>query len=200
MCNLMNDFLIGEMEAAVRRRMDEAKPFTALDISRCVQGTGVRERHRNLKAAVHGMFERGAMPGYTRTLVTLPSGEQPFLYHPDDTPQTTHRFAVAANVPRSGSSLRASRTIGNVRALDAWNRLRIPARALRDAGLAPGDTVYAETDANGTVRLCAHPSAPSAVRPYRVDRYNIVRLTLKLTTAYFKIEATAQGRIEASPQ
>jgi hypothetical protein len=36
------------------------------------------------------------MPGYVRTLITLPSGEQPLLYHPDNT-MIPNRFAVATN-------------------------------------------------------------------------------------------------------
>ena len=190
MGNLANQFLIGEMEAAVRRQTDEGKSFTALDISRLVQATGVRERHRNLKAAVHEMYERGAMAGYARTLITLPAGEQPFLYHPAPPGSKIHRFATARN------SVRAS---GPIRALDCWNRLRIPARALRDAGALPGDTVYVSVDAGGNVALTLQ-SQTNFSRAYRVDRYNNVRLTVGTPVApSFTVAVTKTGMVQATP-
>ena len=92
-----NQFLIGEVEAEVARRVAAGDSFTALDVSRAVQATGIQERHRNLKVIVHDMYERGDMTGYTRTQITLPSGEQPFLYHPTNT-TSFNRFAVATNM------------------------------------------------------------------------------------------------------
>lgn len=98
---MQNQFLAAEIEAEVRRRMDARDSFTALEISRAVQATGVRERHLHLKNAVHAMFDRGAMPGYQRRLIALPGGGQPWLYFPATGPaRTPNRFAVALHALR----------------------------------------------------------------------------------------------------
>jgi hypothetical protein len=90
---LINAFLRGEIEAEVRRQMAVRAVFTALTISRLVQATGVRERHRNLKDAVHAMYERGAMPGYERVIVVLADGSRPWLYRP----RSENVFHTASN-------------------------------------------------------------------------------------------------------
>jgi hypothetical protein len=131
------------------------------------------------------------MPGYDRTLVTLPTGEQPFLYHPKA--MTGNRFATAT----------ARQTAPDVRQLDPWNRLRLPARLLRDAGILSGDTVYAAVETTTAVVTLSSAPTPDAARPYRVDRYNNIRLTLGATiaavTLRFKLEIHGPGQVQAKP-
>ena len=179
---IQNDFLHAEVEAETLRRVSLGESFTALQISRAVQAGGVRERHRFLKETVHELFARGGMPGYDRTPVLMPCGGRPFLYHPC---QPGTRFATA---PQRDA---------HQRTLDRWSRLRVPASQLRAAGFAPGDTVIVERDAaRGVVRL----SADGMGSAYRVDRYGIVRLTIKRTLAsasvLFKLES-ASGEVRA---
>jgi hypothetical protein len=192
MCSILNQFLIGEVEAEVRRQIAAGTSFTAFDISRAVQATGIRERHRNLKGAVHAMYERGDMPGYDRSVVNLTTGEQPFLYHPKAA--TNNRFATAS----------ARQTAPDMRHLDPWNRLRLPARVLRDAGILPGDTVYAAVETTTAVVTLSSTPIPNAARPYRVDRYNNVRLALGMTiaaiTLRFKLEVAGPGQVQAKPK
>ena len=184
--SLLNVFLRAEMEAEVRRRMANRAAFTAFDISRAVQASGVRERHSQLKSAVHDLYERGGMPGYTRRLVTLPSGKRPFLYSPRTL--QANRFATAQNARRQTSP-----TIRNV---DGWNRLRLPAKALREAGLAPGDSAWVSVDHQAqTVTITR--SAKSGDRLYRVDCYGNLRLALGRDLATKFAIATQQGTVTA---
>lgn len=185
--SLLNAFLRAEMEAEVRRRMARHDSFTAFDISRAVQVSGVRERHQNLKPAVHELFERGGMPGYCRRVVTLPGGERPFLYTPTR-PRQNH-FAVAQN--------RTRQTAPGLRRLDTWNRLRFPAKALRDAGISPGDCAWVTVDSVAGV-VTVTRSAKSGERLYRVDRYGNLRLALgrATTVSQFAI-ATQNGTVIA---
>jgi hypothetical protein len=191
MCSILNQFLIGEIEGEVCRQIAAGASFTALDISRAVQATGIRERHRNLKSAVHAMYERGDMPGYDRSLVTLTTGVQPFLYHPKAA--TNNRFATAST----------RQTAPDVRHLDPWNRLRLPARVLRDAGILPGDTMYAAVETTTAVVTLSRTPDPNGARAYRVDRYNNVRLALGMTiaaiTLRFKLEVAGPGQVQAKP-
>ncbi len=77
-----NQFLRAEIEKEVRRRVALGETFTALDISRAVQASGFRERHRNMKHVVHGMWIRGEMgASYERTLLTFAGRAQAYLYH-----------------------------------------------------------------------------------------------------------------------
>lgn len=172
-----------------------------------MQATGITERHRNLKEAVHEMYNRGDMPGYTRTLVQLPTGEQPFLYHPAYLSPTSYgpggvivasapnRYASAPNAPRR------VRATGNTRSLDAWNRLRVPAQALRDAGILPGAQVAVWIDTNtGEVTLDANGTG----RTYRVDCYNNIRLSVgrfvAAMTQNYAVSVSAPGVVVAQPQ
>lgn len=185
--SLVNVFLRAEMEAEVRRQMASGASFTAFDISRRVQASGISERHRYLKSAVHEMYERGDMAGYTRKLITLPSGEQPYLYFPN--PTRINRFAIA----------RTRQTAQNTRQLDPWNRLRVPVKAMRAAGLRPGDSAWVSVNAvAATITITRTPK--NGDRLYRVDRYGNLRLAVGKALAAlgkpFQI-ATQQGIIQA---
>src|SRR5262249_23031558 len=139
-----NQFIVGEVEAEVRRRIASGDSFTAFDISRAVQATGIQERHRNMKVIVHDMYERGEMTGYTRTQITLPTGEQPFLYHPDNA-MIPNRFAVATNSPSQAVLNNKAVLFGQNQPagiqvdshLDGGNRLFLSVSLLRKAGFLP---------------------------------------------------------------
>jgi hypothetical protein len=177
---------VAEMQAEVRQQMQRRASFTACDISRAVQASGVKERHQTLKAAVHQLFETGGMPGYSRRLITLPSGARPFLYFPRTA--SANRFAVARNRQTSPS----------VRVPDHWNRLRFPARTLREAGFAPGQSVWVTVDPSAQ-KITLSAATKSGDRLYRVDRYNNIRLALgtALTKNQFTIMVSRQGEVTA---
>jgi hypothetical protein len=177
--SLVNSFLRAEMEAEVRRRMAQGASFTALEISRAVQQTGVR-----------ALFECGGMPGYDRRTIALPCGGRPFLYFPCGAAPRVGGFATA----------RTRQTSLRIRRPDAWNRLRLPAKALRDAGLAPGATAWVRWDApRGVVVVGSDPT--SGDRLYRIDRYGNLRLALGRGVRATAFALTAQpGRLTAQGQ
>ncbi|MDX1933270.1 MAG: hypothetical protein SFU56_11740 [Capsulimonadales bacterium] len=206
--------LIDEVEAEVNRRIDAGESFTAFDISRAVQAAGVRERHRNLKVIVHDMFERGDMPGYTRTQITLPGGEQPLLYHPDNTAPAGNRFAVASNAPsRAAGIARHIATMFGQRSAgptprtgspDGANRLRLPLSVLRTAGFLPGDTVHIARDRKTrSLTISARPANAPDTRPTRAHRLGNGNLRLTVDAAIagisLRITVVAPGRIEVTP-
>lgn len=113
-----NQFLRGEIEREVCRRVARGALFTALDISRAVQAAGVRERHRNLKSVVHALWARGEMGRhYGRTLIRFGGGEEAFLYHPANVdPRSYDTGAVNhfATAPRRACVVEAARSHGVV--------------------------------------------------------------------------------------
>jgi hypothetical protein len=208
-----NQFIVGEVEAEVQRRMAAGDSFTAFDISRAVQATGIQERHRHMKGIVHDMYERGDMPGYIRTQITLPTGEQPFLYHPDNR-MIPNRFAVATNTGTKTLANHTASLFGQGRTalmqtvghLDSDYRLRLPSSILRKAGFYPGDTVYIARDADtGTLTIRATPANAPDIRPTRSHRLQSCNLRLTLGNVFaavalrFLVTVAAPGKIEIKP-
>jgi hypothetical protein len=81
--------------------------------------------------------------------------------------------------------------------------LRLPADALRQAGITPGmDAHVLVNNATGEVTVCSQPTGGS--RAYRVDRYNNIRLSVggmvATLTRQYAICVTAPGTVLAQPQ
>lgn len=74
--------LVPVIEAVVDEKVQANELFTAHDITLEVRSRSHRASHGEVKDAVHDYYGRGGLGvAYTRTIITVPGGGSPFLYH-----------------------------------------------------------------------------------------------------------------------
>ncbi len=167
--------ITAKIERLAKQWVDEGKMFTAFEISLALKGQGVRERHRNLKSAIHDALARIGAENYSRTLMDVGAPSQawvyhklrdnPYLYEPldrsgydDPKPGTGKRSqpVVALRDPkplRAGAANPPTNTDG-VFGMDDKGNLVIPQALVVALGLAPGDEAHLVCDAlNHEIRL-----------------------------------------------
>jgi hypothetical protein len=165
MCDLASLQLVEEI---LSEKVAAGALFTAYDVSREARRRGSPERHRGIRPVVHACYDRGAMAGYTRTLVYVPGAPAPaWLYH------------RAGDDPHRYPPLRRA-AAGGCRA-DGRSRVCVPVRWLRRAGLRPGDAAFVTADSRAR-RLFLTKQRPDhavqvTITTYTVERSGNVRIT-----------------------
>ena len=87
------------MQATATALMGQSLMFTAYDVSRVLQAYGVRERHDNMRAAVHTLYGQGGMRGYERTSQDVGGERGPaWVYHPMGTDPKLYRSFHDADI------------------------------------------------------------------------------------------------------
>jgi len=194
---------------------------------------GVQMRHRDVRGAVHeieclqdaldyGWDDPSGQPvQWAKTQVSMPGGQWAFVYHPANVDpntyqprQTTNQATSPPSAPPStaptGPAI-APATVADsggdngdgTFSPDYRNRLFVPTKFLRDAGLNPGDECYVVSDSQNKLILLAGDSTnfnggTVRVTTQRVERNGDLRLsstTLKsaeLDADKFVIENTDQ--------
>lgn len=164
MCDSQSQALIDDV---LDEKITAQEMFTAFDISREVQRRGSKERHRNMKNYIHqAMKDKVEHGDYNSISVAIPNGQPPYaiLYHHAFSDPSTYKPSnrggtqpqqqvLAAPVTPALSALPDDEDDGDDTSqldglvadgkfrLDNRNRLLVPTRFLRNAGIHPGDTV-----------------------------------------------------------
>ena len=144
--------------------------FTAFDVSREARRRGSPERHRHLKQVIHAAFARGDMgTDYTRTLVHFPGVKSAaWLYHHKQDDPNTYGNGTATPSRRG-------------RSVDGRLRLCVPARSVRQAGLAPGDSVWLTADLKRQIlTLTKTDPGTVGIASYHVERTGNVRIAQRV--------------------
>lgn len=192
------------IEELVQDKIEKSEMFTAWDITRALSASGIKERHRDVKRVVHGLFADGEMEGYARKTVALPSvqGPAPWVYHPEGT--DPNDYANQGNIAPAKAAtttddeddedddtasrlggIRPSRTVARTTlnpdgTIDrsAGNRdyLYVPKTFVKDSGLRPGDTVYVQKDGNELVLTEDEEDGLVTLAKYSVDAKGNVRI------------------------
>ncbi len=158
-------------EEIIREKVDARAMFTAFDVSREAHQRGSPERHRHLKQVIHAAFDRGDMgTDYDRTLVRLPGVKRPaWLYHRKQDDPNTYAALGGTAVPRGG------------RSVDGRLRLCVPARPLKQAGLAAGDSVWVTADGQQQCVVLTKTKPGTAVlTTYQVERSGNIRIAQRV--------------------
>ena len=162
MCNDgTQDVLVGisdvqqELKDTINTMVGVDRMFTAWDVTVLArQNTGkVLGRHNNvLKHMIHDLLN--PLPdSYEKTLVTLTSGEQAFLYHPDDKlPSEYHLCDDFNDVVDSVDNSLPQKTTSR-----QTSKISVPKGLLTDIGVTVGDTVYLSPISDGVEILTYAP-------------------------------------------
>jgi len=98
--------LIPVVEQVVGDKVQQGEMFTAHDVTLEVRARGHLAGHAEIRSAVHDYFNRGGMGvAYTRSIITVPGGGTPFLYHRlvDDPATFANVRGLNTNVPTSAT-------------------------------------------------------------------------------------------------
>jgi hypothetical protein len=206
----MSNGLFSVVETVVNDKVQAGELFTAHDVTLEVRTRGHRSGHNEVRDAVHDYYDRGGFGiGYTRTIITVPSGSHPYLYHRGvDDPSTYNKVRGGAKSgPKQVSSnnnssisippgllggdsspnssddddLGSSKSKNDfTRLVDNRKTLSVPVVLIRQAGFKAGQKVYAVAHADGVKISSDQPTPASVFGKYTVDSYSQVRITQHL--------------------
>lgn len=194
------------IETVISEKTNANEMFTAHDITLEVRNRGHRVSHSNVRDIVHDNYQRGNMGvAYTRTPITVPSGETPFLYHRsaddpsaysnirNDNTQQSSAPNTTITIPslndndnddneEEDDNNKTQRNVLIGRKTDARGTLSIPSAEVRKLGVSVGDKVYAVIINNGIKivkenRSLVHDVIFSDSNQYTVDYHGQVRIT-----------------------
>lgn len=152
------------IEAVALEKVAAGEMFTAHDVTLEVRKRGHKASHTDVKDAVHDVYGRGLLLGYSRSTISVPGGN-PFLYHSqNDDPNTysnirgqnpaaTSANSVSSqnnqtiNIPSSISSLGSSVVAGAT----ASNKNH--SYNTRTTKNSPGSTKNRTVDGRGTLSI-----------------------------------------------
>jgi hypothetical protein len=180
--------------------VNEGRMFSAFEVSLAVKDQGVRERHRNMRDAVHEViFRIGGPQGYSRTLMDVGAPEQAWVYHPKSTSPYRYRpldRGDGKSTPADDPSFVAP-PIRNPRAL-AWastaqamvppgafgtdqrGRLCLPVTLLQGLGVSAGRRVRVQCEPSQerlTIAALDDSEVQTADTTYTAEPDGNVRLT-----------------------
>jgi bifunctional DNA-binding transcriptional regulator/antitoxin component of YhaV-PrlF toxin-antitoxin module len=171
-----------QISDAVNLLTSQSLMFTAFDVTTFLRknNPGVNIYHSGVNNVVRDMFTSGVM-GYDRTLRSVTVTDSAFVYHPfgadPDNYNAVVDLSAAPVATPTVSQVTVSKQVTHKRDavyLDRFGRIRVPAAVTRDLGLSKGDRVYISHAPMGEVMVSVNPNG----RPYNVDEYGNVRLTL----------------------
>jgi bifunctional DNA-binding transcriptional regulator/antitoxin component of YhaV-PrlF toxin-antitoxin module len=185
---------VGLIEDVVNDFVNNGQMFTAHNVTAEVRRrTKDRVAHDDVKRDVHKMFNDGAMFSYNRSLASLQNvNPQPWIYHPlnSDASQYDGKPSVAATVATPVLPVPTPNSISTngdeTYKLDTTDRLCIPAKLVRQAGLAAGQVVIVLAMLNdkelvltgaGNAAKIASSNAVDLITSYVVDSYDNIRIT-----------------------
>lgn len=175
-----------QIETVTLEFLNSGKQFTAFDVTKEVRirvGRSVNIRHDDVKAYIHGNFQdlNGAIPtSYSRQVIHLPNGHEPFLYFPVNTDPSDYVNAVGGSLHVSSQSQAAAQASDGVPSVDDGtqlnsdpddddeeaikvtkeNRVNIPMDVLK--GVTPANGSY-DIEIDGNIRF-AKVNADGRVR------------------------------------
>jgi antitoxin component of MazEF toxin-antitoxin module len=146
--------------------------FTAYDLTQRlrVENVGMNVPHVEIRDMVHQEFNDTFCDEYERTLTELLTGDNSFVYHPENIAATDYHLAVKPAVDDTVDD-------GVGFGLTDSNRLNIPLSMLNDMELKKSDKVHIETE-NGVMSLTTVPATPDNELQVNADG----RLRLNSTT------------------
>lgn len=231
MCNLPQN-MIDKLEKTVKQFLDEGRMFTGYDVTvETRQREQIHLRHNDVKAAIHELpllndavefghdMPNGGTVNWGKAQVSMPGGLWAFVYHPGNVDPKGYRpkstiSAAPVNTSVSPAAMPAVATIsvtpsdsGGIQPdgsfeTDYRDRLLVPTRFLKEAGINAGDTVYVLADGTVPSILLVKDSQQlngMQITTQVVERNGDVRLssrTLKaasLTDSKFNIESVKMG-------
>lgn len=94
------------VEAIVTDYVQKGNMFTAHDVTLETRQKGHRLNHNEVRDTVHDYYSRGGMGvAYTRSVISVPAGGQPFLYHRTaDDPATYGNIRGQGMVPNASTA------------------------------------------------------------------------------------------------
>jgi len=192
---MLNQQAAGVVETIVNDFVQKGKQFTAYDVTVAARedaGTKVRRDkvfHTDVRTFVNDFFANGSFPfNYNRTLTTLKSGVEAFVYHIDsqssqDYVNQLNGVAVISNPVQAVAAPAPVQTDETIqRATDSRGRITVPAKFVRALGLKTGDTAYIEVIVTGdSIIITANESILNGVdSTHTVDRDGNIRLSEQL--------------------
>lgn len=168
--------------------------FTAYDITTAIRAkSNIRNRHQEIKAVVHGMYEAGEMPGYSRELRNYGGAEPAWYYFhrvastsvSDPTVARRSPSASMRSYPTTPLTAGGSGSTQKGCKADGRGTICVPAGLVRGLGLKHGSkAVVVANPSNGTLIITTGmpPSRDGddtslKVRMYTVDKDENVRIT-----------------------
>lgn len=204
------------LEETVKSYLDEKKMFTGYDITIETRSrNNIWLKHEDVHNDVHeisilkdalnfGWSSQGQSEIWKKAQVTMPSGEWAWVYHPASIDPSTYspktkrlsslgqfRTPVLAASPAPNNLVSKNpvnkRTDGTF-VTDYRNRLLIPTKYLRDAGLVSGDTVCVFVSSSAeTIMICKDSNALQndgvKITTQIVERDGEIRLSSKTLKA-----------------
>ena len=149
--------------------------------------------HYIIKAIVHSFYFKGGMGQYyMRSLAEVRAPRNAWVYHHSaddpkefkgDTPIASTDVLRAQSQTSTMSIKEAKASAANViKSVDNWNRLRVPANVLREAGIEANDHVWVYYDSDQVVLSTGVPSlnlaADHKMKGMAVDQYCNIRLAM----------------------
>lgn len=216
MCNVPQN-IMNMLEVTVRRFLDEGRMFTGYDVTICTRKREeMVMRHQDVREGVHELdvlkdaldfgWDRGnGTEPWTKTQVNMPTGWA-WVFHPKSSDPQSYVQHTSANVPSLTSVPKAIASISNTNsndgvttdsggeqkdgtfATDYRNRLLVPTKYLKDAGLSSGDIVYVFSDfVSDSIIICKDSDALQhngvKITTQTVERNGDIRLSSRTLKA-----------------
>jgi bifunctional DNA-binding transcriptional regulator/antitoxin component of YhaV-PrlF toxin-antitoxin module len=171
---MVSQDILDKLETTVRQFLDEGRMFTGYDVTiETRQREKLNMRHQDVREGVHeldvlkdaidyGWDTKNGTVKWTKTQQNMPGGGWAWIFHPTNLDprgyqprQQGQTATTTAPTTRTTPSLTSTKDVTNdsggeqddgTFATDYRNRLMIPTKFLKEAGLKAGDTVFVAAD------------------------------------------------------